>query len=262
MLLLGMLVWVLVIPALAIMAFAAPARLNIRSPKNPTGRFARKPVLWGLAIAWLLLPVLLVQLDPVARESINQPTARLAATANPAPAPAVTTSPTTAMPPVSPAEPVPTRVTEKDFGVTADEFGQRIAQRTAELTGENVRWHKGDFAPNAAGNVHTAALQENVLMNVAMTDDDKVKSVSCVYTGGKQQDDTAEQMLVLSGLVARSLNPTLSNDAALQPLMDITKAAYTDFKQGVPTVERSTTVGQVRYTVRVGNGLSYLFTPA
>lgn len=259
MLLLGMLVWVLVIPALAIMAFAAPARLNIRSPKNPTGRFARKPVLWGLAIAWLLLPVLLVQLDLVARESINQPTAHLAATANPAPA--VTTSPTTAMPPVSPAEPVPTRVTEKDFGVTADEFGQRIAQRTAELTGENVRWHKGDFAPNAAGNVHTAALQENVLMNVAMTDDDKVKSVSCVYTGGKQQDDTAEQMLVLSGLVARSLNPTLSNDAAVQPLMDITKSAFAEYQQGGKAIERSTTAGQVRYTVRMGTGLSFIFTP-
>lgn len=44
----------IIVPIILIMAFVAPAKLDLRTPKNPTGKHDRKQSLVGLGLLWLI----------------------------------------------------------------------------------------------------------------------------------------------------------------------------------------------------------------
>lgn len=58
---LGLLLCIFVLPAILIYSYIRPARFNIRSAKNPTGKNSRAAFLGGMLTAWLASAVLVWQ---------------------------------------------------------------------------------------------------------------------------------------------------------------------------------------------------------
>ena len=248
---------IVVVPIILIMSFVAPAKLDLKTPKNPNGKYERKQSLVGLGLLWLIAIVIGGVTAPDSQ--VGQPMDTTAKTAVDNP-----TTPTPVKTEINTQsnQAVATQAKQdKTFGMTPDEFAQRWADKAKQIGLGDNQMPRFNIQKGAVNDVFSANLSEGIAMTGTV---DKatgnLKGIS--YIMGKTDKGDKEMMFLLAvaSVTAQVLSPELSVDETGGKVVSMTTKAVDDYSKTQESTHNSAVVGKVLYSVGWIDKMGFMFS--
>lgn len=268
---LGFLLFVLT-PLLFVFALIKPAKLHVRTKRNPTGRWSLKQFSLFLVATFFISIILMAIGAPSDTDSLDQtPDSKVAdeevvqtevvePVSEPAVSESVDAEPAAA---IKETEKAPV-VADKTFGMTLNEFGQQFMSSAKDLGLGDYSWDEDpELSKGAVNDTFTVKLSDAVAMNGIVDKNGELKGITYIMGKTDKGAEAGMNMLVMGGLTAKTLNPDLPQKQTSEVIGELMTSAAEEFeKTGSST--KSKVVGDVKYTVVASKmiGLWLSFEPA
>lgn len=248
----------LLLPALLIYSLIKPAKLNIRTKRNPNGKWSRGKFALGIMGAWVAAIAIGVAITPEQSTTIDidEVASEAGLSENDYEVDengAIEVKAAAAdVPEVVEAEPVKATVTpeavDKTFGITPVEFSHRFSIEAEEVGFDN-KVPYGDFETmkGAVNDVFTVILSDAIAMNGTVDKNGELKGITFLMGKTEKGDIEGLNMIILAGLSARAISPELPKEETAGTVMEIMSEAAEGFSE-TGEGESSKVVGDVKYT--------------
>lgn len=261
----------ILLPALLIYSMVKPAKLNIRTKKNPSGRWSRGKFLLGIFTVWVATIAVGVAITPDQNTTIdvNKVTAEAGLEKDDYKAHENGAIKVEAEKPVKTIEPVEevveSKVTPQDktFGITPEEFGKRLSAQGKELGLENPEVGKFDIQEGSVNDIFSENLSDAIGITGTVDKNGELKGVTYVMGRTDSGDKEIVIMMLMAGLTARALSPDLSKEQTAGVLSKIVLEAVQQFSD-TGNGKSSTAVDGITYGAIASKsiGIWIYFEPA
>lgn len=252
---LGFLLFIFV-PVAYITSLIKPARLNVRSKRNPTGKW-RRSHFTILAVLLLLLSIFLMNLGASSDTSDNVESAvQSESTSTPESVGSVEVEPTIKPESIkleSAPTPEPVAIAEVDraktLGLTPDEFGKRFVVAAEEFGLDKFPWSKVELSKGSVNDTFTKKIRKDLAMTGVVDKNGELKSITYILGQTDEGDQAALTMLMVGGATARVLNPDLPKEQTSKVASELLMNTAKKFTNGGDSVSDSVVVDGVKYGV-------------
>lgn len=252
---LGFLLFIFV-PVAYITSLIKPARLNVRSKRNPTGKWLRSHftilavLLWVLSIYLMNLGASSDTSDNVESVVQSEPTSTLESADAVAVEPTVTPE-STKLESVPTPEPVVAAEVERatTLGLTPDEFGKRFVVAVKEFGLDKFPWYKVEISKGSVNDTFTKKIRKDLAMTGVVDKNGELKSITYILGQTDEGDQAALTMLRVGSATARVLNPDLPKEQTSKVASELLMDTAKKFKNGGDSVSESVVVDGVKYGV-------------
>lgn len=223
-------------PIILVMSLVAPAKLDIKTDKNPNGKSSRKDFLIGLGLLCVIAVVVggltspddkdTVPNSPTTQPDIDKPSTHIADDNSQA-----------------------TAKQNKTFGMTPDEFTKKwSAKAKSSGLGDN-QLPRFDIQKGSVNDTFTASLSQGVAM-IGTVDKATGNLKGIMYVMGHTEKGDQEIMLLLAtaSVTAQVLSPELSVDETGGKVASMTTKAVEDYAKNHDSSNQSAVVGNVKYS--------------
>ncbi len=260
----------ILLPALLIYSMVKPAKFNIRTKKNPSGRWTRGKFLLGLFAVWIVSIAIGVAITPdqsatidvkevadkAGLEENDYEVHENGAIEVQAAKPVKTTAPV--------EEVIESKVTlqDKTFGITPEEFGKRLSAQGKKL-GIDAEVGEFDIEEGSVNDIFSEILSDALAMNGSVDKNGELKGVTYVMGRTDSGDKEIVTMMLMAGLTARALSPDLSKEQTAGVLSKIVLEAVQQFSD-TGNGKSSTVVDGITYGAIASKsiGIWIYFEPA
>lgn len=287
---LGFIIFI-VIPALYIYSFFKPAKFNVRTNSNPSGKYSRLQFT-GIAFGiWILLTVissLFVDTDSVesSSDAIKSKSSfdeteipkvedknKQKNTSSINETKKIDSSET-----VNKAELSPTanklksdqlndkQIVEESprtFGMTPDEYGSRFIAEVKKVGLGDYKWGGVNLNEGAVNDTFSVQLSDAIALTGVVDKNGELKGITYIMGRTDEAEKEVVNLLMMAGITARTLSPDLPKEQTAGVLVKLTEEAMTKFsEEGDASVDK--VVGGIKYNVTASKviGLWITFTPA
>lgn len=231
----------LLLPALFIFSLIKPGKFDIRTKKNPNGKWSRGKFSAGILGAWVVAMAIGIAITPDTSTSVDVD--EIAAEAGLSEddyevhedgmvevyskvedAEVEEQSPTDAI-----EASVPVNKPNKTFGITPDEFGLRMSAEAKEVGLGDISVGSFNIQEGAVNDVFTEVLSDAIAMNGTVDKNGELKGITFIMGQTDKGDTEIMNMLMMAGLSARSLSPDLPKEQTAGALTQIAAEAIKQF---------------------------------
>lgn len=264
----------IVIPAVYIYSFLKPAKFNIRTTDNPSGKYSRMKFTGLTALAWIVITFLgaIFTDSESTAEDLAAKSSELTTVEEKEPKQVKDSEEVAVAEPVEKVaeltkesevkEEVVATQQEATLGLTLDEYGNKyMAEAKAVGLGKH-KWGGVDLKKGAINDTFTMKLSDAVALMGVVDKNSELKSLTYIMGKTNEGDKEALNMLMLAGITARTLNPELPKEKTAGVVAELTNEAVDKFSK-VGEAKESKVVGDVKYTVIANKvtGLWIVFSP-
>lgn len=260
----------ILLPALLIYSMIKPTKFNIRTKKNPNGKWSRSKFLLSIFAVWVMSIAIGVAITPDQNTSIdvNKVAADAGLEKNDYKVQGNGTIEVKAEKPVKTTEPVKevidSKITSQDktFGITPEEFGRRLSAQGKEL-GIDSEVGEFDIEEGSVNDIFSETLSDALAMNGSVDKNGELKGVTYIMGRTENGDKEIVTMMLMAGLTARALSPDLSKEQTAGVLSKIVLEAVQQFSD-VGNGKSSTVVDGITYGAIASKsiGIWIYFEPA
>lgn len=261
----------ILLPALLIYSMVKPAKFNIRTKRNPSGRWSRGKFLLGIFAVWIATIAVgaAITPDPNTTIDINKVTAEGGLEKDDYKAHENGAIKVKAEKPVKTTEPVEevieSKVTPQDktFGITPEEFGKRLSAQGKEFGLENAEVGKFDIQEGSVNDIFSEILSDALAMNGSVDKNGELKGVTYIMGRTENGDKEILTMMMMAGLTARALSPDLPKEQTAGALPKMVSEAVQQLSE-TGEGKSSTVVDGITYGVVASKsiGIWIYFEPA
>lgn len=261
----------ILLPALLIYSMIKPAKFNIRTKKNPSGRWTRGKFLLGIFAVWVASIAIGVAITPDQNTSIdvNEVAADAGLEKDDYKVQENGAIEVQVEKPVKTIEPVEevieSKITPQDktFGITPEEFGKRLSAQGKELGLDNAEVGKFDIQEGSVNDIFSENLSDAVGITGTVDKNGELKGVTYVMGRTDSGDKEIVTMMLMAGLTARALSPDLSKEQTAGVLSKIVLKAVQQFSD-TGNGKSSTVVDGITYGAIASKsiGIWIYFEPA
>lgn len=251
----------LLLPALLIYSLVRPAKLDIRTKKNPNGKWSRKKFSLGIILAWVAAIVIGVSITPEQSTTID--VADAAANAGLATDDyevhdngAIEVKAADDVAKVKESETVKKEdiknPVDKTFGITPDEFGVRLSAEAKKVGLGDTAVGRFNITEGAVNDVFIEKLSDAIAMNGTVDKNGELKGITFIMGQTDKGDTEIMNMMMMAGLSARAISPDQPKEQSAGALTEVVVEAVKQFGEKGEG-EASKTVGDVKYS-SIANG--------
>ena len=255
----------ILLPALLIYSMIKPAKFNIRTKKNPGGRWSRGKFLLGIFAVWLASIAIGVAITPDQKTiiDVNEVATDAGKEQKNGTIEVQIEKPVKTIDPVE--EVVESKGTPQDktFGITPEEFGKRLSALGTELGLDDVEIGKFDIKEGPANNVFSEVLSDAVAVNGTVDKNGELKGITYIMGRTENGDKEIVTMLLMAGLSARVLSPDLPKEQTAGVVAKIVREAVEQFSE-TESGKSSVVVDGIKYgaIASKNTGIWIYFEPA
>lgn len=245
----------LLLPALLIYSLIKPAKFNIRTNKNPSGKWSRGKFSLGIIFAWVAAIAIGIAITPEQSTAIDIDINEVAAEVGLEPndhtandngvqihSKAAETKETEAVKPVTIVKPA-----DKTFGITPAEFSRRFSTEAEEVGLGKVPYGDFETSKGSVNDSFSVLLSEAIAMNGTVDKNGELKGITFVMGKTENGDTEVINMAMMAGLSARAISPDLPKEQTGGVIIEVLSEAVEGFgKNGEG--KSSTEVDGVKYT--------------
>lgn len=243
----------ILLPALLIYSMIKPAQLNIRTKKNPSGRWTRGKFLLGIFVVWVVSITIGVAITPDQNKNIdvNEIAAEAGLEKNDYEVHengAIKVQAEEAVQTSDAEEAVESKVTTQDktFGITPEEFGKRLSVQGKELGLDDVEVGAFDIQEGSVNDIFSENLSDAVGITGTVDKNGELKGVTYVMGRTENGDKEILKMMMMAGLTARALSPDLPKEQTAGALPKMVSEAVQQFSD-TGNGKSSTVVNGITY---------------
>ena len=261
----------ILLPALLIYSMIKPAKFNIRTKNNPSGRWSRGKFLLGIFAVWVASIAIGIAITPDQNTSIdvNEVAADAGLEKDSYKVQENGAIEVQTEKPIKTIEPVEEVVEskgtpqDKTFGITPEEFGKRLSALGAELGLDDVEVGKFDIQEGPVNNVFSEVLSDAVAVNGTVDKNGELKGITYIMGRTENGDKEIVTMLLMAGLSARVLSPDLPKEQTAGVVAKIVREAVEQFSE-TESGTSSTVVDGIKYgaIASKSTGIWIYFEPA
>lgn len=248
---------VFIVPVMLIMVWVAPHKINVATPKNPTGKYPRKDFLLGLLGLWIISLIIcgVTAPKPDTPVATNTPTPQVAPTVTPQ---VNTKSPSSD----TSKENIVTASADKTFDITPDEFGERFMKIAQDVGLGKTKWEHIELTKGSVNDTFTIPLG-NIAMVGSVDKNGKLKGLNYALSKTSDLKNEVISFAMMAGLSARAIDPTRPKEESAGEVVKLINAALEDFNAGGEG-RKEKVIGKVRYiaSVNKSTGINFAFEPA
>lgn len=247
----------LLLPALLIYSLIKPAKLNIRTKRNPNGKWSRGKFALGIMGAWVAAIAIGVAITPEQSTTIDidEVASEAGLSENDYEVDengAIEVKATAAdVSEVVEAEPVKATVTpeavDKTFGITPVEFSRRFSTEAEEVGFGKVPYGDFETTKGAVNDVFTVILSDAIAMNGTVDKNGELKGITFMMGKTENGDKEVITMAMMAGLSARAISPDLPKEQTGGAVFEVLGEAVEGFSE-TGEGESSKVVDDVKYT--------------
>lgn len=255
---LGFLLLIFVVVA-SVGSLIKPARLNLRTKRNPTGkwrgsRFALFLVLlFFLSIFFMDLGASSGTSDSSSDSSSDDWEVEVVDNLDGKPVSTEITEPQ------STPKPEPVVVGEvgkpETLGLTPDEFGKRFVIAVKEFGLDKFPWSKVELTEGAVNDTFTKKIRKDLVMTGVVDKNGELKSITYILGKTDDGDQAALTMLRVGGATARVLNPDLPKEQTSKVATELLMDNVKKFESGGDTISDTVVVDGVKYGTTISDML-------
>lgn len=246
----------LVIPVIYIYSFFRPEKFNIRTDKNPSGKYSRMKFTGITALVWWAIVAIGGIFIDTDTESVTAKSSEPTAVEENQPKQVKVDEPT------EPVEEAVATPQEPTLGLTVDEYGNKYMTEVKELGLGDFEWGGVDLKEGAVNDTFTMKLSDAISLMGVVDKNGELKSLTYIMGKTNEGDKEALNMLMLAGITAKTLTPELPKEQTAGVVGKLTTEAVEKFsKEGEGNETK--VVGDVKYTAMANEftGLWIIFSP-
>lgn len=234
----------LLLPALLIYSLVKPAKLDIRTKKNPSGKWSRGKFSLGLMAAWVAVIAVGVAITPDQSTTIDieeaateaalesddmvhengavevQASDELKALQDQSIKLTKPVEATAAFKPV-----------DKTFGITPNEFGNRISAVAKEVGLGDIPVGSFNVKKGEVNDVFIEKLSDAIAMTGTVDKNGELKGITFIMGRTENGDTEVINMMMMAGLSARALSPELTKEQTGGTLTETVAEAVKQFAE-------------------------------
>lgn len=253
----------IILPVILIYSFIKPAKLNIRTQKNPSGKWTRSKFVLGWVIVWFISIGVGVSLTPEQEatdleqiaadaglssdeyEMQDNGALKIKAPEEAAASDAVVTDQTennqnTQVQDVA-------QTADKTFGITPLEFSRRFSTEAEEVGFGKVPYGDFETTKGAVNDSFSVILSEAIAMNGTVDKNGELKGITFIMGKTQNGDKEILNMAMMAGLSARSISPELPKEESAGTVMKVLGEAVEGFQENGEG-EANKVVAGIKYT--------------
>ncbi len=244
----------LLLPALLIYSLIKPSKFNIRTKKNPNGKWSRGNFYIGLLAVWILSIGIGAAITPDTNTNTNVNKDAAEAGLEPdgqeihengaieVKSEAVEVKETESVEPV-----IEARSIDKTFGITPAEFSRQFSTEAEKVGFGKIPYGDFETVKGSVNDSFTLTLSEAITMNGIVDKNGELKGLTFIMGKTENGDTEGLNMVILAGLSARAISPELPKEESAGTLMKVLKEALEEFQENGKG-EGSEIVENVKYT--------------
>ena len=253
----------IILPAILIYSLIKPAKLNIRTQKNPNGKWTRGKFLLGWVVVWFISIGIGVSLTPEQEvtdleqiatdaglspdEYEMQDNGALKIKAPEEPDTSVDIATAQVDDKQNAAVEDVTETADKTFGITPLEFSRRFSAEAEKVGFGEVPYGDFETTKGAVNDTFSAMLSEAIAMNGTVDKNGELKGITFIMGKTQNGDKEGLSMVILAGLSARAISPDVPKEESAGTVMKVLEEALEGF-QASGEGEASKVVNDVKYT--------------
>ena len=269
----------IILPVILIYSFIRPAKFNIRTRKNPEGKWTRGKFVLGWVIVWLISIGIGASVTPeqeatdieqIAADAGLSPdeyemqdngAIKIKAPEEPAAADTVATAQAEDNQNTE-VESVPSAA-DKTFGITPREFSRQLSAEAEEVGFGNVPFGNFDTVKGSVNDSFSVKISDAIVMNGTVDKNGELKGVNFIMGATQEGEKEGMTMALLAGLSARAISPDVPKEESAGQIMTVMAEALQEFDDNSEG-ESSKTVKGIKYSATASKtvGLWLTIEPA
>lgn len=244
----------LLLPALLIYSLIKPTKFNIRTKKNPNGKWSRGKFYTGLVAVWIVSLGIGAAITPDQSTAIDVDKAVAASgfEHDDHESGAVEVKSTVVeaneVKEIESVEPiVEAKAADKTFGITPVEFSRRFSAEAEEVGFGKVPYGDFETTKGAVNDSFSVILSEAIAMNGTVDKNGELKGITFIMGKTQNGDKEVLNMAMMAGLSARAISPELPKEESAGTVMKVLGEAVERFQENGEG-EASKVVSDVKYT--------------
>jgi len=253
----------IILPAILIYSLIKPSKLNIRTQKNPNGKWTRGKFLLGWVVVWFISIGIGVSLTPeqeatdleqIATDAGLSPdeyemqdngALKIKAPEEPDASDDVATAQVDDKQNAEVEDVAQTA--DKTFGITPLEFSRRFSTEAEKVGFGEVPYGDFETTKGAVNDTFSVILSEAIAMNGSVDKNGELKGLTFIMGKTQNGDTEGLNMAMMAGLSARAISPDLPKEESAGTVMKVLAEALEGF-QANGEGESSKVVDDVKYT--------------
>lgn len=247
----------LLLPALLIYSLIKPAKFNIRTKKNPNGKWSRGKFSAAILAVWVVSISIGIAITPDQNTAIDVDEVVAEVGIEPddyevkdngAIEVKSQVDDTLEAKESKPVEPViETKSADKTFGITPAEFSRRFSTEAEEVGLGNVAYGDFETTKGTVNDSFSVTLSEAIAMSGSVDKNGELKGLTFIMGKTQNGDTEGLNMAMMAGLSARAISPDLPKEESAGTVMKVLAEALEGF-QANGEGESSKVVDDVKYT--------------
>ena len=247
----------LLLPALLIYSLIKPAKFNIRTKKNPNGKWSRGKFSAAILAVWVVSIGIGIAITPDQNTAIDVDEVVAEVGIEPddyevkdngAIELKSQADDTLEAKEIEPFEPVYVeKSTDKTFGITPLEFSRRFSTEAKKVGFGKVPYGDFETTKGAVNDTFSVILSEAIAMNGTVDKNGELKGITFIMGKTQNGDKEVINMAMMAGLSARAISPELPKEESAGTVMKVLGEAVEKFQENGEG-ESSKVVANVKYT--------------
>lgn len=247
----------LLLPALLIYSLIKPAKFNIRTKKNPNGKWSRGKFSAAILAVWVVSIGIGVAITPDQNTAIDVDEVVAEVGIEPddyevkdngAIEVKSQADDTLEAKEIEPFEPVYVeKSTDKTFGITPLDFSRRFSTEAEKVGFGKVPYGDFETTKGAVNDTFSVILSEAIAMNGTVDKNGELKGITFIMGKTQNGDKEVINMAMMAGLSARAISPDLPKEESAGTVMKVLGEAVEKFQENGEG-ESSKVVANVKYT--------------
>lgn len=155
------------------------------------------------------------------------------------------------------------KVDDKTFGITPDEFSNRLSAEAKDVGLGDIPFDNFDLQKGSVNDAFVVKLSDAIAMNGTVDKNGELKATTFIMGSTENGDTEIMSMLMMAGLTARALSPDLAKEETAGAVTELVVEAMNGFEKNGEG-KASQVVDGIKYGVTADNilGLWISFEPA
>ncbi|WP_286707793.1 hypothetical protein [Psychrobacter sp. UBA2514] len=247
----------LLLPALLIYSLIKPAKFNIRTKKNPNGKWSRGKFSAAILAVWVVSIGIGIAITPDQNTAIDVDEVVAEVGIEPddyevkdngAIEVKSQADDTLEAKEIEPFEPVYVeKSTDKTFGITPLEFSRQFSAEAKEVGFGEVPYGDFETIKGAVNDTFSTMLSEAIAMNGTVDKNGELKGITFIMGKTQNGDREGLNMAMMAGLSARAISPDVPKEESAGTVMKVLAEALNGYEENGEG-EASKVVDDVKYT--------------
>ena len=233
----------LTIPIIYLVSLFKPKTFNIRTAKNPDGKWSRGKFTLFAVFAWLLsFAIVAVNLDETDIPESTEESEKVSKNEQ-------IEEKSDEVEKVAENEQIEE---EPTLGLTVKEFGQRYNAKAKEMDLSDqaqIDWSDVEIKEGAVNDTFTKMIRDDLALNGVVSKNGELKSLTYILGKTQQGEEAFLTTLIVGGVTAGALNPDLPKSQTVEVASNLLVNGVKSYSENSEGISESVQVEDVRYGV-------------